>query len=369
MGSTPLLEAARVALERGWYIFGVPARSKAPYSGTRGSKDADNSDVALDRWKTHPTSNPCVRLDKSGLTVLDIDRGLSSMDEAESWAKRNGLPETYIVQSGRASGGFHFYFRGVRDAQHPDVTRRPSRNGMKARVGFERDGASGDIKCHGHVVLEGALHAKTGRPYVGNGKRIAPAPDWLLTYRDPADIKARAQNAARTAKIAERTSDPRPTLLSGGARHEELLKLAGKLRYFGLEEEAIYLGLWDFFRKFCKEEKNPEKEIRDLAQYVAAKPCDYKVPGTMTGLKVEIGPTKQAVIEQALCRLFPVGHEPMPIHTIMVRINTEYPGTAPMTIRRAMRVVNFRKSGKDSADNRKPLWARHGLERVLGGKK
>lgn len=113
MGSTPLLEAARVALERGWYIFGVPARSKAPYSGTRGSKDADNSDVALDRWKTHPTSNPCVRLDKSGLTVLDIDRGLSSMDEAESWANRNGLPETYIVQSGRASGG-------LRQLQRPE---------------------------------------------------------------------------------------------------------------------------------------------------------------------------------------------------------------------------------------------------------
>src|ERR1039458_9357958 len=170
-----LLAAAEAALQKGWYVFGSPYKTKATFAGSHGSKDALNDDRALRRWEEGTPANPCIRLDKSGLTVLDADHGLTSIEHAEAWAQANGIPATYIVSSGRQPFGCHFYFKGTRTL--PDVTR----NLATGRVGFELDGVSGDIKCHGHVVAEGGLH-KSGRVYRGNGRHVAPLPQWLRDY-------------------------------------------------------------------------------------------------------------------------------------------------------------------------------------------
>src|SRR5690348_801552 len=109
-----LRKAAQIALHKGWYVFPSPHRTKSAFAGTHGSLDAINSDnapLALKKWDEGVPANPCIRLDRSGLTVLDVDHGLHSFAEAQAWAQRNGIPDTYIVSSGR---GYHFYFIGVR---------------------------------------------------------------------------------------------------------------------------------------------------------------------------------------------------------------------------------------------------------------
>jgi hypothetical protein len=362
------LRAAEIALHRGWWVFGTCPASKKPFKGTHGSKDARNDDTALLRWDTDPEANPCVRRDKSGLTVLDADHGLTSLEHAEAWAAANNIPSTYIVQSGREGGGFHFYFKGVRKL--PDVVRNPS----AGRVGFELDGVSGDIKCHGHVVLAGGLH-KTGTTYRGNGREkfIAPLPDLIRDYRDPKDVRQSEAYKVRVAKWAAVYPEPtEPTQYlwkKNDGRHNQLLSDAGRLRQLGLEEDAIYLGLKNIAARWFEDGVNyDDAEIRRLAHDIGAKPCHRILlpPQKKTGLIIRTEPTPRGLVAQFLRQEFPVGSLPISIHAIVERIAMDYPAVPIRTCRRAMADVNFVIAGKDPVDSRIQLWARKGTKKRTG---
>ena len=79
-----LRDAAEKALHRGWYVFGVPANSKAAFPGSHGSKDADNSDLALKRWDTHPNeremTRPC-----SGRGSVELWAQAGKLADRQSW--------------------------------------------------------------------------------------------------------------------------------------------------------------------------------------------------------------------------------------------------------------------------------------------
>jgi hypothetical protein len=357
-----LREAAREALERGWYIFGVPANSKKPYQGTNGSKDARNDDLALTRWETHPDSNPCVRLDRSGLTVLDADHGLKSIEDAKAWAARNGIPATYIVVSGRETFGCHFYFRGVRDKDHPDVTYVPRRKG-KGRVGFQLDGVRGDIKCHGHVVLAGGIHPKTGQQYrgVGDPRHIAPLPDFLRDYEDPSVTKRRTfvekQAKKRAEKFPEEQTGPHVIVpsITQGTRHSTLLREAGRLRQMGAEEDTIFSFLKDL-GKHCIGGNKPDDELRGIAAFVAAKPCLRQFGVDITNLRAP-EPTDRQVVARMLKDSFALG-QVVSIEVIMAQIDTLCPTMPDKTRQRAIEDADFKTVGRDPANGRKWLWAR-----------
>jgi Bifunctional DNA primase/polymerase, N-terminal len=351
-----LLQAAQRALDRGWYVFGTTPHSKIPFKGTHWNKDAVNDETALRRWETNPDANPCVYLKPSGLTVLDADHGLTSLEHAEAWAKANGIPATYIVQSGRVGGGFHFYFRGVRTL--PDVTRNPK----AGRVGFILDGVVGDIKCNGYVVLAGGLH-KSGARYTGNGRErdIAALPEIIRDYRDPKDIKVTERLAAQAKRRAEKSGPAQtPQLLThGDGLHDRLLRDAGRLRWFGLNEDAIYLGLKDIATRFFENGANyNDGEIRRLAHDVAAKPCDRLMTATSPNNIQAPEPTKRSLIAQLLRRVYPVGSAPVSIHSIMGSIAKEYGSPSKGTLGRALDDVKFTPAGKDPVDRRKFLWVR-----------
>lgn len=355
----PRLEAAREALERGWHIFGVPANSKKPYEGTHGSKDALNNDLALLRWETHPDSDPCVRLDWSGLTVLDADHGLTSIEDAKAWATRNGIPDTYIVVSGRATFGCHFYLKGVRDKDHPDVTHVSFRKGC-GRIGFELDGVRGDIKCHGHVVLAGGIHPKTGVEYkaYGDPRHIAPLPGFLRDYEDPSVKKRREfvekQAKKRAEKFPEEKTAPIAVIGYGG-RHNFLLKEAGRLRQIGLGEEAIFLGLKDLGVFLIGGNKGDE-ELRGIAAFVAAKPCNRRIGVDIRRLKVP-EPTDRQLVTQMLKSSFALG-EVVSIQVIMAQIDMISQTMPAKTRQRAIKDADFKTAGRDPANGRKYLWVR-----------
>jgi hypothetical protein len=345
-----LLAAAERALNKGWYVFATPHKSKVPYAGTKGSRDAVNDDRALARWKNGAPANPCVRLDKSNLVVLDIDHGLTSLEHAEAWAAANNIPETYIVSTGREGGGFHFYFRGKRTL--PDCVRNP----RAGRVGFELNGVSGDIKHHGHVVAEGGLH-KSGATYRGNGRHVASLPDWIRDYEDPAATRRRDRHESVAKCVTRATADA--GVIEPGRRHDFLLREAGKLRYQGLGEQALYAGLKDICLRFCQDGANySDADLRRLARDIGAKPCDRRIKKSGTVVTVP-PPTRRDLIAQLLRREFAAGCL-VPIHAITGRVSTEYPAARKTTIQRAMERAGFRKSGKDPADRRKALWTRRG---------
>jgi hypothetical protein len=109
-----LNDAAQSAVKKGWHIFPCVYMDKKPFRGTHGSSDARSGVVALTKWNSGFPANPAVRLDKSNLTVLDVDGGADSLDDVLAWMKRNDIPDTLIVASGRSPFGCHLYFSGVR---------------------------------------------------------------------------------------------------------------------------------------------------------------------------------------------------------------------------------------------------------------
>src|SRR5207249_9407382 len=92
-----LLAAAERAVAKGWYIFPAVYGNKMPFKDSNAQKDAKAGPSALKPWteNKHPNrnvlpsvwqqstpANPCLLPSKSGLIVVDVDKGLKSVDEA-----------------------------------------------------------------------------------------------------------------------------------------------------------------------------------------------------------------------------------------------------------------------------------------------
>lgn len=166
-----MLEAALRYAAKGWRVFPLAPRSKAPLlseeRGGHGFHDA-TTDVLKIRawWAGEPVANVAVATGAiSGIDVLDVDPkngGSSSLDAL--LGEYGPLPETLTAGSG--SGGLHFYFRHAA--------------GLRRRIGF-RPGL--DALCDGgYVVVPHSVHPN-GRSYTwrrGVGA-IAHWPLWLLS--------------------------------------------------------------------------------------------------------------------------------------------------------------------------------------------
>src|ERR1039457_7712093 len=117
-----MLRAAENILDRGCYLFGCPYGTKIGFRGSKGSLDALNNKhraEALHCWTSgdpKKPANPAIRLDMSGLVVIDVDYGFEGLTDAQviEEAASLGLPPTYTVRSGSAKGGEHFYYAGQR---------------------------------------------------------------------------------------------------------------------------------------------------------------------------------------------------------------------------------------------------------------
>jgi len=359
-----LKDAARTALNKGWHIFPAPYLTKKTFKGTRGSKDARNDAQALAKWEAGVPANPCVRLDYSNLTVLDIDGGVGDYDNVIAWAKANGIPETYVVTTGRTGGGYHFYFSGTRPPERKDVCKNPQAN----RLGFELDGAHGDIKCHGHVVAEGGLH-KTGATYRGNGLPVAPLPDWLRDWEEES-VKARRETFHRQLERMKEAQSA--NVIPWNRRNDFLYREAGHLHYLGLSEETLYAALKDIARRYCADGeeyvRQQDAKLRSIATRVSAMTYDRVVNKNLLGkptgnLVIKAPPpTPKERLMVWLTHRFPVG-ERVTVRSILERFDADHPGErrpGRTTLFRAMKSVNFLEVGLDPSDRRTSLWARHG---------
>jgi Bifunctional DNA primase/polymerase, N-terminal len=191
-----MLEAAKNALALSKYginphIYAAPYMTKTAYNGSKGSSEARGNfdpngkiqtNFALLPWDgKNLASNPCIRLDMSGLTAYDIDKGLEGLSDEEILEKvdRLGLPRTYMTRTGRPTGGATLFYRGVRT--HPDVQ------------GFKVGSLTGDLKCHGHCATVGSLYRfkdERGKPTDQftfyrciRDVTFAPLPFWLRDYK------------------------------------------------------------------------------------------------------------------------------------------------------------------------------------------
>jgi len=188
--------------DRGWMVFPLGTRSKAPIRGTNGFKGATLDRRQLEKWwQSFPNANIGIATgEASGFFVLDVD-DLSALEKLET--EHHALPATRRVVT--PSGGFHFFFKA------------PSGRGVATRTGV-RPGL--DVRGDGGYVVAPGSRTGTGRWRWDNVKApIANAPTWLLKLIDK----------------------PKPKVIATATttRHSRLLRQTWRDRANGLPEGVV----------------------------------------------------------------------------------------------------------------------------------
>src|ERR1039458_9925731 len=190
-------------------------------------------------WGANPTANIGMPTGKtSGRFALDIDNknGSNGFNTLADWEKQ-GLVLPVTLTAVTPNAGKHHYFN------YPGTT-ITSRAGIAPGIDVRGDG--------GYVVVPPS-RLDHGEPYRYEDPNtpIADAPEWLLklvTAKPPAIINPFQADT---------------DVIPSGRRNDTLVRMAGLLRRYGVEEEGIFDGLWDMNLRRC----NPplgEEEVRQI---------------------------------------------------------------------------------------------------------
>jgi hypothetical protein len=254
MSEKSLLDWSLGALARGFYVFPCKPRSKQPNGVLvpQGVKEASNSEQQIRKWwAIEPEGNPAIALGPSNVTVLDVDKGLADVNAAREWCRRQQLPATFSVRTGRRdSFGLQLYFSGT-------VPNRP----------YEHDGCGGEVRSTGYyVMLPGAIHDKTGETYqIIADRGLAPVPD--LVTRLSKFVLPRPQ-ANSTEKI-----EP-------SCRHYYFVERGRELHFAGLAGEGLHHALRWLYENRCvrdpqKDQKVASGELREVGRWIEEHPPQY----------------------------------------------------------------------------------------------
>jgi Bifunctional DNA primase/polymerase, N-terminal len=170
--ANPFLDAALQYASRGWAVFPLVPRSKVPFKGSHGFKDATTDPATIREWWTaHPDANIAIATGQvSNLTVIDTDPRHGGHLALEALITEHGdLPATAIVRTG--SGGQHYYFSHV----------------FTAAKGTNALGPGIDIKSDGGFILAPPSVHPNGTPYRWETTDQEPGdlPPWMVTMERP----------------------------------------------------------------------------------------------------------------------------------------------------------------------------------------
>ena len=128
----------------------------------------------------------------SGVLVVDEDK----LGALAAYAASVGqtVPDTFAVNTGRAGGGMHRYFRAPEGIQLGNATGKLKGYGVDVRGGA---GAFG-----GYAIAPGSLHS-TGVVYtpLDMDAPILPTPEWLIEALRPAPSALKAARRRTTGRI------------------------------------------------------------------------------------------------------------------------------------------------------------------------
>ena len=247
-----ILASAQDALARGFAILTCEPHDKSPwalYSPHAVNSSTRNPDIALKAWKDGHEANYGVGCGPSGLTVVDVDEGVHSVEELLAWMNTHNLPMTLTVISGREGFGAHLYYT-------KSVKTTP----------YNIGGVKGELRGNGaYVVGAGSVHPDTGKKYtVYKDMSPVPLPDGFIAIaveaeKNPLDInKTKAENNG---------------IVPASSRNAHWTSLTGKLLNMGLDEEDIYDNLIRIARKNFEDGENYAVENDAKARDLAARAC------------------------------------------------------------------------------------------------
>jgi hypothetical protein len=246
-----LKAAAEDALKRGFAILTCQPHKKDPwalYSPHAVNSATINPELALKPWNDGTEANYGVAAGKSNLTIIDCDSGLQDEAALYEWMKKNNLPMTFIVKSGRTSAfGAHLYYSGAVQT-----------------TGYQIDGVVGELRGIGaYVVGPGSIHPSEQKYDILKDETVVPLPEHLVNL---AKEKHKGMLEFKPGKDG---------LIPEGNRWSHLQSKAGKLKELGLDEEGIFHALKKFCELHCENGENyPEEKIRNLAEWAASDECE-----------------------------------------------------------------------------------------------
>ncbi|AOE44381.1 DNA primase/polymerase [Gordonia phage Ghobes] len=188
---------------QGWSVFPLAPRSKEPYKGSAGVKDATRDPETLARWaKLYPDCN--VGGSCAGKLVVDVDpRSGGKVPE--------DLPPTRRHYSGRGDGGVHLVY-SLHDLQ-------------RVKSGANVLGPGVDVKtgANSYVVLPGSVHPETGQKYTQDDQPVVFVPDSLLKRVRTVQATGGEGNADVKSLLTSLLNNPP----AEGGRNEWLTKVCG----------------------------------------------------------------------------------------------------------------------------------------------
>lgn len=259
-----LRASAQDAMSRGFAILTCEPHEKNPFP--KYSPHAVNSAtldpaVALKPWDDGVEANYGVAGGKSNLTIIDVDQGIPDEPALYAWMEKQGLPETFIVRSGRtSSAGFHLYYSGA-----------------VPTTGYNLDGVIGELRGIGaYVVGPGSIHPSGEKYKIIKDVPVASLPENMQ------------QIAAEKHKTMLEYKPGIDTKIPAGMRWNYLQRMAGVFRNTGLDRDGIYLALKNFCSNNCEDgAEYPDDKIALLADAAEEKFQMNKNLGVVTVGKVE----------------------------------------------------------------------------------
>jgi len=229
------------AHKRGFATLVLKPHSKEPhpkYSPHGVHSSTKKLSDALRPYDEGVAANYGVDCGASDITVVDVDRGLKSLEHLNSWMQEFNLPSALTVKSGR-EGGFHLYYaRAV-----------PSTN-------FNLGGVTGDI-------------IGIGRYVAGPGSNHPDGEKYEIVYDVP--LAAFPAEVFKEVKTKKEKSAAVSRPIPKGQRNAELTSIAGSLRNSGIRtEDEMYAILREIAILRCEDGPQfvieEEKAIRSLAR-------------------------------------------------------------------------------------------------------
>ena len=206
---------------QGWSVFPLAPRSKEPYAGTNGVKDATNDPAQIAAWaKKWPDAN--IGGSCAGKLVIDVDpRNGGKMPD--------GLPPTRQHFSGRGDGGVHLIY-SLTDLQ-------------RIKSGSNVLGEGVDVKtgANSYVVVPGSIHPDTGRKYTADEQPVVFVSDDLLKRIRTAQASGGEGGGEVRSMLSSLLRNPP----AEGGRNEWLAKICGHYaKKFRSQPDLYWTQVW-----------------------------------------------------------------------------------------------------------------------------
>lgn len=213
-------------------MFPCLPSSKAPAT-RNGLNNATKDPEQVRRWWSENRAyNPAINLGESNLTVLDVDTGLATREDAQRFCDR--FPKTFTVQTGRRpEWGVQLFFTGL-------ASNRP----------YELDGGvSGEIRSTGYYVMApGAVHPKSRQTYkILRDLGLVPIP--------PAILELSERRMPKPMGVSDEKIGP-------SSRHYYLNSRAAGLVNEGLFGDGLVNALIWLYENRCVRDADKDAKVR-----------------------------------------------------------------------------------------------------------